>query len=166
MTRHGARLRWTGWVLEVALLVAPGVSLASEGAIETALVEREKAFARAVAAKDMDRFLEFWADDGAVFPPGAPIANGKVAIRAEWGALLSDKEASLAWTPARAEVARSGDLGYTWGTYVLTRMRDGKEDTRRTGKYLTIWRRGADGTWRVAADIGSPDPTPEPASGK
>ena len=166
MTRHGKRIGWTGLVLAVALLLAPAVALAADGAIESALVEREKAFARAVASRDMDRFLDFWVDDGAVFPPGAPIANGKVAIRAEWGALLSDQDASLAWTPARAEVARSGDLGYTWGTYVLTRTRDGKETTRRTGKYLTIWRRGADGTWRVAADIGSPDPPPEPASGK
>lgn len=165
MTPSSTGTRRAGLLLAAGFLLPPAVSLASDGTL-VPLVESEKAFAQAVASRDMDRFLAFWADDGAVFPPGAPIATGKVAIRAEWAALLSDKEAALNWSPVRAEVARSGDLGYTWGTYVLTRTRDGKEVSRRTGKYLTIWRRGTDGTWRVVADIGSPDPPPEPAPGK
>lgn len=166
MGRYGAANRRTGWLAAAVLLLAPAAALGGDRDSEAALVAREEAFAHAVAVRDMDRFLAFWADDGAVFPPGAPIATGKVAIRAEWGALLSDKESKLSWTPSHAEVSRSGDLGYTWGTYVLTRTRDGKEISRRTGKYVTIWRKGADGAWRVVADIGTPDPPPEATQGK
>jgi ketosteroid isomerase-like protein len=63
----------------------------------------------------------------------------------------------MEWSPIRAEVARSGELGYTWGTYtVTTRDSDGAEQRRR-GKYASIWKRRDDGEWRVVASFDSSD---------
>ena len=45
-----------------------------------------------------------------------------------------------------------GTLGYTWGRY---RVEAGDSITGR-GRYLTVWRRQPDGSWKVDADIGSP----------
>jgi ketosteroid isomerase-like protein len=59
-------------------------------------------------------------------------------------------------------VARSGDLGYTWGFYESRwRSEDGREQVTR-GKYTSVWRRQADGAWKAVLDMGNPTVT-EPA---
>lgn len=67
-------------------------------------------------------------------------------------------DVSLTWTPRDGKVAASGDLAYTWGTYVLRRIREG--ETRLSyGKYTTIWEK-RDGDWKAILDIGNPSPGP------
>lgn len=52
-----------------------------------------------------------------------------------------------------AEAARSGDLGYTWGSYQLPAV--GKTPAE-TGFYVRVWVRERNGQWKVAADITQP----------
>jgi len=61
----------------------------------------------------------------------------------------------LTWTPVGGEVARSGELGYTWGNWTYT----GK-DTTMYGNYFSVWKRGADGAWKLLLDGGNSTPTP------
>ncbi|MGH7539727.1 MAG: DUF4440 domain-containing protein [Gemmatimonadota bacterium] len=65
----------------------------------------------------------------------------------------------LDWEPARAELAASGELGYTIGSYQRTHVVEG-DTIIGTGTYLTVWRRQPDGAWRVELDLGVPDPDP------
>lgn len=66
--------------------------------------------------------------------------------------------ATLTWKPVQAEASMAGDLGYTWGRYEYRdRTADGKPVVE-TGTYVTIWRRQADGSWKVVLDGGTPDP--------
>jgi ketosteroid isomerase-like protein len=74
--------------------------------------------------------------------------------------LLQDPDASLSWEPDRVEMSQSGDLGYTYGRYQSRRKSSNGSTVVRTGKYVSIWRKEKDGRWRVALDIGSPDPSP------
>ncbi len=67
---------------------------------------------------------------------------------------------SLSWEPQAAHVAESGELGYTWGTYRLDVRRAAGGDTTRYGKYLNIWKRQSDGSWKVAIDMGNQSPAP------
>lgn len=69
----------------------------------------------------------------------------------------SQEAVSLLWEPQRAEVAESGELGYTWGLYTLVYSGDDGEDVTEIGKYLNIWKKQADGMWRVAIDMGNPN---------
>lgn len=85
---------------------------------------------------------------------------GHEAARAIWAEILTTPGVSLRWKPVGAELARSGELGYTYGTYVFRKSEPGKEDVTRYGKYVTIWRKESGG-WKVAADIGTPSPAPE-----
>lgn len=61
------------------------------------------------------------------------------------------------------EVAKSGDIGYTQGTYEMT-VNDakGNPNTDR-GKYLSIWKKQADGAWRCIVDTFNSDLPPAPA---
>lgn len=111
------------------------------------LIERERAFARASAEKGMrDSFLEFIADDGIIFVPrpvaGRPLLAGGPAIPGR-----------LEWTPSFAGIAASGDLGFTTGPYSMAANKD-----VTTGQYLTIWKKGTDGSWRFVLDRGTPGP--------
>ncbi|MBI1722581.1 MAG: DUF4440 domain-containing protein, partial [Gemmatimonadetes bacterium] len=61
------------------------------------------------------------------------------------------------WQPTTVVAARSGDLAYSIGTYELSwNDPTGKRVTDR-GKYATIWRKQADGTWKVALDMFNAD---------
>jgi len=64
------------------------------------------------------------------------------------------------WTPAEAVVAKSGELGFTWGRWADTyRDKHGKL-VKAYGKYLDVWRLGSDGKWRWIADMGNSNPPP------
>lgn len=52
-----------------------------------------------------------------------------------------------------SEAARSGDLGYTWGTYAVPTGRGGP---REEGFYVRVWARHSDGQWRLALDVLQP----------
>ena len=63
----------------------------------------------------------------------------------------------LTWEPLKAEA--SGNLGYTFGGYTLTRKTlDGLRDTIQYGNYVSIWKRKKDGSWRYVLDTGNPTP--------
>jgi ketosteroid isomerase-like protein len=95
------------------------------------------------------------ADDGVLF--GSPqLLVGPKAVR-EWYEARG-QAASLTWTPVYAAVAGSRDLAYTIGEYVSTGRGPSGAAVQRVGKYLTVWRRENNGTWRFVADGGNPSP--------
>ena len=116
------------------------------------LVEAERAFARtSVEEGTRHAFLEFLADDAIVFRPTP--TNGK-----EWFAPRPESSRTLAWQPVFADVADTGDLGYTTGPYSVS---DSTGALLAHGHYVTVWRLQADSTWRVEIDAGSSHPQPE-----
>ena len=105
----------------------------------------------AVDSCDVERIAAFYAQDGAFLVPNVPIAVGREGIRAVWTQLLAAPGLSLVWTPMSVDVARGGDMASEIGSYHL------EKDTptgrvANDGKYLVVWRRGAD-AWEVAADM-------------
>lgn len=62
---------------------------------------------------------------------------------------------SIAWTPQFADVAASGELGYTWGNWTLN-----LPDTNYYGKYFTVWKKNNIGEWKVVLDGGNSSPAP------
>jgi len=109
--------------------------------------------ARSVANGGAPAFASFVADDGASIGGAGPIECGREAVRARFATV---KAGDLAWTPAIADVAASGDLGFTVG---VAASRHGAQTFY--SKYLTIWRRQPDGAWRFVADGGNAAPAPE-----
>jgi len=84
------------------------------------------------------------------------LATGEPTIGREniFSEMAKDSSGSiLSWVPKQAEIAQSGELGYTWGTYRL--LQKDKATVLGIGKYLNIWKKQADGTWKVAVDIGN-----------
>jgi len=119
------------------------------------LMEADRAFAAAVAEGGTEAWVSWFADDGAQITPGAGEIRGHEAIR-ENMAGLDDPNYSLRWEPLRADIAASGDLGWTTGSYVSEGIGADGQAKRGQGRYVSIWRKQADGTWKVVMDLGNP----------
>ena len=90
-------------------------------------------------------------------PDGADMIQGKESI-AKGMSFLDQKDNHLTWTPVYADMATSGDLGYTFGTYEFrSKDKDGKP-TVTYGKYASVWKKQKDGTWKVVMDMGNASP--------
>jgi ketosteroid isomerase-like protein len=110
------------------------------------LLKTEIDFSKHVAEKKtVDAFLSYLAEDVRLFREGSFPAIGREATRA----LLATKTGLLTWQATKAEVSRSGDLGYSYGSYEL-KASDGKAEN---GNYLRIWKRQGNGKWKVVLDL-------------
>jgi ketosteroid isomerase-like protein len=120
------------------------------------LFDLEARFARDVLAKGGAGFSEWFAEDGVALGNGAMPLIGRVAIArsANW----SPKVYQLTWTTTDAVMGPSGDMGYTWGHFEGRSKDANGNPVTTTGRYMTIWRKGADGNWKVVLDAGANEP--------
>jgi ketosteroid isomerase-like protein len=120
------------------------------------LIKADEAFGKASLERGLDGWLSYFDAGAVIFPSGGEIVKGLVAVRAHYAAKKWDPE-GLTWKPLGAELAASGDLGYTYGTWLWQGKDKDGNPASVTGKYLTTWKRQKDGSWKVLADIGAPD---------
>ena len=129
---------------------------------EAALKALDKAWAEAANRKDLDATVAFMADDGETLAPNEPVARTKEAIRASWNGLMQLPDARISWAAERAQVAASGELGYTSGSYTLTFTGPDGKTVTDNGKYLEVWKK-VDGQWKCLSDAyNSSVPLPQP----
>lgn len=95
--------------------------------------------------------------EGLEFNGTAHPARGPDAVFADLGGGKPERT-SLAWVPTHAWGSSSGDMGVTSGDYALTRK--GEAAPFETGRYVTVWRRDAQGAWKALIDIGETDAKP------
>ena len=112
------------------------------------------AFVKDWGGKDADRIAAHYTDDGNVMVPNSPMMTGKDAIGKAMKDALTDPNWSLELQAVQVEVSRGGDLGYTRGTYVLTATDPAsKKAVTEKGRFVTIFRKEADGSWKALQDI-------------
>jgi uncharacterized protein (TIGR02246 family) len=130
----------------------------------TVIRELERQAREAAEAKDLDRYVSFYADDAVLFWPGVPMVTGRAAIRTFMQGFLAMPAFSLSFETAKVDVSRAGDFAYSYGTNKVTLVDPSGNRFRDSGKYLTVYRKQPDGAWKVVADIGNSDlPAPVPA---
>lgn len=110
------------------------------------LVDAERAFASAAASEGTRAaFLQFLNQDSILFRP-EPV-DGRT-----WFEQQPDNPGLLSWRPAFAEMAASGDMGYTTGPWHFRRA--SSSDPVQFGQYMSIWRRIQPSLWKVVLDAG------------
>lgn len=130
-------------VLSAAFLAACATTEAPAPSADP-VIAAERAFAADAGEHGwIPAFRTFAAPDGVVIQ-GGEIVNA----RERFSALPDDGSRTLAWWPAFAAIARSGDLGFTTGPYIA----GGTDEIR--GHYFTVWRRQRDGAWLWIFDGG------------
>lgn len=119
------------------------------------LLERDRAFASAVVTQGPSKAIDaFFADDVRTLRNGKQPQKGIDAARAA----AADKSGRLAWQVLGGDVARSGDLGYTYGEYAYEPSEASLP--KELGNYVRVWRYapGTGRIWRVAVDVLVPLP--------
>ena len=152
-------------ILVVAFLVSaivfphPQVAASPKATAET-LKRLEREFMKAAADKGSQGYMSYYADDAVELPNGAAVIQGKANI-ATGMSFLDDKNNQLIWTPVGADISSSGDLGYTYGNYEFHSKDKAGKAVVEYGKYTSIWKKQADGSWKVVLDMGNASPAPK-----
>ncbi len=122
------------------------------------LIDADTAFANAASVEGAAQaFKEFAAPNGMSLPQGENPIIGQDNIFEHMRAT----QGKLTWAPRGGDISHSDDLGYTWGEYrYIEPAEDGTTKPPHFGKYLTVWKRQPDGTWKFIADIGNSSPAP------
>jgi ketosteroid isomerase-like protein len=155
---------WTGTASAWGQLPEPGTqSTAPNPLVDTTmspgkllLFDLEAKFAKDVAVRGGAAFADWFAPDGVTLGNGASPVVGKVAIlkSTTW----TPQQYQLTWTPTDAAMGPSGDMGYTWGHFEGHSKDANGNPVTTSGRYITIWRKQADGSWKVALDAGANEP--------
>lgn len=139
----------------LALLAIAGMPAQDMGhdADVQAIRQNEAQWNRDYEAKDLDKLVAHYSDDAVLMAPGSPPAMGTDAIRASLKDMVGNSALSLKFEASKVEVAKSGDLAYTQGSYtmILTNPTTKKPFTDK-GSYVTVYRKQGGG-WKAVSDI-------------
>jgi uncharacterized protein (TIGR02246 family) len=114
--------------------------------------EAETAFAATMAQRDLKAFATFVADEAIFF--GRNALRGRDAVVAAWTGFYEGPTAPFSWRPETVEVLDSGTLALSSGPVF-------DPSGKQVAVFNSIWRREADGRWRVIFDKGA-DYCPRP----
>lgn len=116
----------------------------------------EAKFARDTAQGGGPAFAKWFAADAVELSNGKAPVIGEAAIAA--GANWTPEQYQLTWTPEGGRMSPSGDMGFTWGHYEgRSKDRDGTAIVT-SGRYMTVWKKQPDGSWKVALDASNQEP--------
>jgi uncharacterized protein (TIGR02246 family) len=130
------------------------VSDARDASIAAVRAE-EAQWVKDAATKDVEKFVSHYAESASLLLPNAPVINGKDAIRSGFKPMLADPNFALTFQATRAESSDAGDIVYTQGQYTMT-VTDPKDKTKTVtdkGKYVTVFRKQPDGSYKAVADM-------------
>jgi len=108
---------------------------------------REVAFAKTMADRDLGAFRTFISPEAIFFNGNDPI-RGVDAIVAAWAGFFEGDQAPFSWAPDLVQVLDGGGLALSSGPVY-------NPAGEVVGRFNSIWRREADGEWRVIFDKGS-----------
>jgi uncharacterized protein (TIGR02246 family) len=135
-------------------LAPPAAAEAARGRLVEEVRRAEIAFAATVAEKRPDRFEAMLADDAVFLGSRGEVARGRDEVVAAWQGLFAADAPDFRWHPEIVELSGDGTLALSRGPWTA-RGRDAQgQPYERAGTFTSIWRRQADGTWRVIFDAG------------
>jgi ketosteroid isomerase-like protein len=130
----------------------PGATRVDATAETQRLLQADRDFAAlADRVGDADAFYTYMTDRTIQLPADEPPVHGRAAVRDGLRGLAPNH---LRWTPREAAVSDDGTLGWTWGEWELVGP-DAGPTLLGHGKYVNVWSRQPDGSWKVVVDVGN-----------
>lgn len=134
--------------LLVALPFTAPVAAQTNAELAEQVRRTEAAFAKTMADRDHAAFASFLAEE-AVFFSGDPPLRGKASVAQAWKRYYDGPQPPFAWAPEHVAVLDSGRLAYSSGPVL-------DAAGKRVGTFNSVWRREADGSWKIVFDNGCP----------
>lgn len=135
---------------------ADPVAPASGDAARAAVMQADRDYAAATAARRLDGWMSFLAADMVKAPWSGNFVKGLAEIRKQDAGIFADTTRMLEWAPTDGGVWSDGHYGYTKGRYEMVQHAGSARTVLGRGSYLTVWRHDPEG-WRVVLDTGVPD---------
>jgi uncharacterized protein (TIGR02246 family) len=148
-----------------SIILAACAATRPAGDEERTIRELDAAWSRALASKDLDGVMSYYADEALFLAPGSPIVKGKEQIRMRFARRMSLPGYSASFEPTSIVVARSRDMAHEVGVFRLTLDDAAGIRTTTTGKHLVTWEKRG-GTWKVTAESINADHAPTPRAGE
>lgn len=126
-------------------------------AADAGLMEIDGRWSDAAVSRDAAKVTSFYAPDALAYPPDAPLANGRDAINKVWSGYFANPSFRISWKARHAEIAESGDIGYTAGAYEAALTQADGQQVQLHGKYVAVWKKQDNGPWMVSHDIWNTD---------
>ena len=135
-------------------LTAPAGAHSPRESIEAALT----VFTAAFNSGDGAGVAALYTDDAALLPPGGQRVDGRAAIQTFWQGGIDGGLTNL--TLRAVEVEGNGNAAYEVGAFSFQVPGEDGQPVTVEGKYIVIWKKGADGAWRLHRDIWNITPPP------
>ncbi len=117
------------------------------------LMQLSREWSKSAATPDLEKTLNYWAEDAVVMAPGQPTLKGRNAIRGMLQASSKIPGFQISWEPLSVELSASGDLAYMTEHNQVTVTDSLGQPITEHNKVVTIWKKQADGSWKNVVDI-------------
>ena len=144
-------------LLIIPALRTPDLSDRSGGLEDTLFLVDNQFSDLSVSKGTAEAFLTYAADDVILMRQDLLPITGITELKKHYENGVR-KNTTLKWVPVKAEVAESGDLGYTFGKWEFIVKQQGGRDTSYYGVYVTVWKKQSDGSWKFVLDEGNSTP--------
>ncbi|MGH7802730.1 MAG: YybH family protein [Candidatus Binatia bacterium] len=156
MQRSGFRL---ATLALAALLTTPALAADDVDEARKAIDTGNALLMKAIDARDEKAISALYTSDAVVLPPDAEmIVGSKTGIEALWKESFAQGMKSFKLETVNVE--RSGDVAVETGRFTGKVAPEGKPEMTIAGKYLVVWKKDKDGTWKLHRDIWNSDPAP------
>jgi uncharacterized protein (TIGR02246 family) len=118
--------------------------------VRQAIEQVNARFVEAFKAGDAATIASLYTETAKMLPPDATEIAGREAIQAEWQSWIDGGFKDL--TLEAQEVEASGDLAYEIGSFSLQVPAENNDMVTASGNYVVVWKRGAEGSWRLQVD--------------
>ena len=133
--------------LAAAAFVGQGDSVQLVAEVKAA----DAAWAEAAKSKSIERMLEFYDDEAVFIAQDGRVISGREGLRAQWTAFFGAPGIKLTWQAQVVRGSQSQDLAFSYGSWEIEQGQSGQK-TKQNGTYVFVWRRQADGKWKVLVD--------------
>jgi uncharacterized protein (TIGR02246 family) len=141
------------------LAATSATNAADAGAVTQAIEAANAKFADAMKRGDTVAIADNYTEDAVVMPQGTASWRGREAIRKGFGGMLSGAKVTE-FSLKTEDVAIGGDMAVETGSYDETYVPTGGKETKDKGKYIVVWKRQSDGSWKIVSDIFNSDLAP------
>ena len=138
----------------IAHAQAPAQSSVTDPEIRKAIDAGNAKYVDAFAKSDAGALASLYDESGSRFSPNGVVVRGRPAIAESVAGFMKSVTGPIKVNIETQDLWLVDDLAYETGKYTYTFTPPGKTETQTGGHYVTVWKREADGSWRITADMG------------